>query len=164
MSAQGVSDQSFAQGNTLVDVLVSQGIIKTDQAQSIKLQELQTSKNQEELLISSGLVTEEQLARSKSALYSVPFVDLEQTPISPEALAILPQAVASRFLVIPIEINKEKKQLSLAMADPLDISAIGFVEQKTGLGVRPLTALPSQVQKLIAERYSVGLAQEVTQA
>ena len=50
------------------------------------------------------------------------------------------------------------------MADPLDISAIGFVEQKTGLGVRPLTALPSQVQKLIAERYSVGLAQEVTQA
>ena len=94
MSAQGVSDQSFAQGNTLVDVLVSQGIIKTDKAQSIKLQELQTSKNQEELLISSGLVTEEQLARSKSALYSVPFVDLEQTPISPEALAILPQAVA----------------------------------------------------------------------
>ncbi len=149
---------------TLIDVLLGQGAIDAKRAEAIKLQELQTGKTEEELLTSDGLVSEDQLTRAKAALYSIPFVDLEQTPISPEALAVLPQQVASRFSIIPISLDKDKNQLSLAMSEPLDIAAIEFVEQKTGMRISPVAAVPSQIKRLITQRYSVGLAQEVTQA
>lgn len=151
-------------GNTLADILVTQGVLKPEQAQSIKIQELQNGKSEEELLKASGLATEEQMARARAVLFDVPYVDLEQTPIAPEALALLPQSVASRFGVIPISISREKNQISVAMANPLDLTAIGFIEQKTGMSVRPMAAIPSEIEKLVAQRYSVGLAQEVTQA
>lgn len=149
-------------GNTLADILLSQGVIQKDVAEKVKIQELQIGKNQEDLL--SIIVPEIEIAKAKAILYNVPFIDLGQTPISPEAIAVLPQSVASRYSVIPISIEKDKNELSLAMANPLDLGAIQFVEQKSGLLVRPLTAVGSQVQRIIAERYSAGLADEVTQA
>lgn len=150
--------------STLADVLVSQGLLKKEQSEQIKLQELQGGKNQEEIIGALGTIDEEQLARAKATFYNVPFLDLNQVPISPEALAVLPQSVAARLLVLPISINKEKNTLDLAMANPLDLSAIEFVEQKTNLRVKPMAVVPSLLTKIITERYSVGLAEEVTSA
>lgn len=162
-AGNGVSKNSKLPA-TLVDILLAQGAIDAKQAEAIKLQELQTGKTEEELLTSDGLVKEDQLTQAKAALYNIPFVSLEQAPISPEALAILPQQVAARFSVVPLFVDKEKRVLSLAMADPLDIAAIEFVEQKTDMRVEPRAASPSDIKRLITERYSVGLAEEVTAA
>ena len=35
------------------------------------------------------------------------------------------------------------------MADPLDLSAIEFIEQKTGYHVKPRAALPAQIEDYI---------------
>lgn len=172
MPAQPVPPQSQSNGvsqakatpSTLIGVLVQQGTLDPKKAEDIKLEELQSGKSEESILVSANLVTEEQLSKAKAALYDIAFVDLEQTPISPEALAFLPQQVASRFQVIPVSIDKEHGVLSLAMSEPLDLAAIEFVEQKTGMRVRSMAAIPSQIKRLIAERYSVGLAAEVTEA
>lgn len=161
-ATNGVSPH--AAPTTLADVLVTQGILDAKTVENIKLQELQTGKNQEELIMAAGGVTEDQLTRAKATFYNVPFVDLSQVPISPQALAILPQSVASRFSVLPILVDTEKNTLELVMANPLDLSAIEFVEQKTNMRVRPMAAVPSLLTKMIADRYSVGLAEEVTSA
>ena len=150
--------------STLVDVLISQGIIKPDQGEKIKLQEIQTGKIQEEIIKTQGIVNSEELSRAQAQLYNVPFVDLAQVPISPEALAIVPNSVASRFHVIPTSVDLGESEIFLAMANPLDIAAVEFIEQLTKLRVRPLAAVSEQVDQMINERYSVGLAQEVTQA
>lgn len=150
--------------STLVDVLISQEIIKPEQGEKIKLQEIQSGKTQEDIIKTQGIVTPEQLSRAQAQLYNVPFVDLAQVPISPEALSVVPNSVASRFHVIPTAADPQKGEVSLAMANPLDIAAIEFIEQLTRLRVRPLAAVLSQVDQMISERYSVGLAQEVTQA
>ncbi|MDO8503395.1 MAG: ATPase, T2SS/T4P/T4SS family [bacterium] len=162
VSANGNS--TLPQGGSLVDILLSQKALNTDEALKIKSLELQTGKSQEELLSSDTIVSEEALAKAKATFYNVPFINLEQTSISPEALSLLPQSVASRFSVVPISIDREKNQLLLAMAQPLDLTAIEFVEQKSGMRVRPAAAVPSAIERLIAERYSVGLTQEVTEA
>lgn len=163
LSGNGVAQRQKAP-STLVDILLSQGIIDAKTADSVKLEEIQTGRPEEDLLIEIGKVAEDGLTRAKATLYNIPFVDLEQTPISPEALALLPQQVALRFSVIPISLDKEKNQLLLAMSEPLDLSAVEFVEQKTGMKVTPVAASPSGIKRLIAQRYSVGLADEVTKA
>ena len=91
-------------------------------------------------------------------------MELEQAPISPEALSVLPQSVAIRFSLVPIAFDKEKNQVTLAMKNPLDVAAIEFVEQKTSMRVKAVAASPSAVDRLINERYAVGLSKEVTQA
>jgi len=151
-------------GGTLADILASQGAIDANRAQQVKNAEIQTGKPQEEILASQNLVSEEALARAKAALYNIPFIDLGVTPASPEAVTLIAQEVAERFKIYPVSVDKLSKSMVIAMADPLDLSAIEFVEQKTGLRVKPQAATPSKVLEFIETRYSTTLSKEVTEA
>ncbi|MBI2590624.1 MAG: type II/IV secretion system protein [Candidatus Blackburnbacteria bacterium] len=150
--------------STLVDILVSENILTSDDAEKIKLQEIQTGKSQEEIIKSQGLVKQDQIAHAMSTLYNIPFVDLAQIPTFPEALNVIPQSVASRFKVFPTLLDRDKGEIQLAMANPLDLGATEFIEQLTKLRVRVLAATPSLIEEMISQRYSAGLAQEVTAA
>ncbi len=167
MAAQTASPKLTSNGEnnqTLADILVSQQALDPDRAQQVKAAEIQTGKTQEEILKSQNLVTEEALVKAKAALYNIPYTDLTTTPASPEALAVLPQEVAQRFNVFPISIDSVSKQLALAMADPMDLTAIEFIEQKTGLNVKPHAAEVSKIEQFVSTRYTSSLAQEVTEA
>lgn len=149
---------------TLADVLYSQGSLKSEIAEQVKLAEIQTGKPQEEIIASQSLATPLQITQAKAMLYNIPFIDLSTIPTSPEALAVLPQEVAQRFKVFPISMDKGTKSLSLAMADPLNLTAIEFIEQKTGLRVKPFAAVESLISDFVATKYVGSLSQEVTEA
>jgi hypothetical protein len=61
-------------------------------------------------------------------------------------------------------IDPKDKCMSLAMTDPLDLSAIEFIEQKTGFHIKPFAALPSKIEDFLHTRYTTSLSQEVTDA
>lgn len=149
---------------SLVDLLVKKGAFDVEKGQQIKNAEIQTGKPQEEIIKSQDLATEKQITEAKAELYNIPYVDLSQAPASPEAIAALPQEVAKRFGVFPLSIDKTKKEMEVAMADPLDLAAIEFVEQKTGMRVRPKAVEPSRVTEYISTRYASSLSEEVTEA
>ena len=149
---------------TLADILAEQGAFDENRAKQVKLAEIQTGKSQEELLKSQNLVSETELVKAKATLYNVPYVDLMTVPASPEALSSLPQELAVKFKVFPISVDSIDKSIVLAMSDPLDLSAIEFIEQKTGLRVKPQAAEPSKINEMIAQRYTTSLAREVTEA
>jgi type IV pilus assembly protein PilB len=149
---------------TLVDILATEGIIKPDVAKQVKLVEIQTGKTQEEIILARKLADEESLARAKAKFYNVPFIDLGTTPVSPEAMATLPHEVASKFKAVPISVNPSTKELVVAMADPLDLNAIEFIEQRSGLIVRPHAAVPSRVEMVLSTSYTTSLAKEVREA
>src|SRR3989304_334905 len=151
-------------GGTLADILASQGAIDANRAQQVKNAEIQTGKPQRQIHASQNLVSEEALARAKAALYNIPFIDLGLTPASPEAVTLIAQEVAERFKIYPVSVDKLSRGMVLAMPHPLDLSAIEFVEQKTGLRVKPQAATPSKVLEFIETRYSTTLSKEVTEA
>lgn len=166
MPAQPAATTHFSTESekTLADILVAQGALDAVRAQQVKTAEIQSGRSQEEIIKSQNLVSEDALVRAKAALYNIDYVDLSKTPTSPEALAALPQEVAERFKVFPVSVDKHSKELVLAMADPLDLTAIEFIEQKTGLRVRPQAASPSKINQFISTKYTTSLAQEVTEA
>ena len=151
-------------GSTLADVLVGLGMLDRSRADQVKLAEIQTGNSQEDIIKKSQLVPAEKLIEAKAKLYNIPYVDLTSAPIAPAALASLPPEVAEKFRVFPINIDRLGKTLTLAMADPMDLSAIEFVEQKTGLQVRPVAAQPAEIDNFIQTRYTTSLTQEVTAA
>jgi type IV pilus assembly protein PilB len=163
MAAAATPKKTF-EVKTLADILVEQGSLAADRAEQLKLSEVQTGKSQEEIIKQRNLVPEEALIRAKAAFYNVPFVDLANTPVNPDALATISQEVAKRFHIFPIVVDRVAKELTLAMSEPLDLSAIEFIEQKTGLRVKPQAAAPSLIEEFLASRYSGTLSQEVTAA
>ena len=149
---------------TLADILVKMGVMDQARADQVKLTEIQSGTPQEEVIKKAGIVPEEKLIQAKSELYNIPYVNLDTAPIAPAALAALPSEVADRFKVFPISIDPKSKSMDLAMTDPLDLSAIEFIEQKTGMHVKPFAALPSKIEDFLRTRYTTSLSQEVTAA
>ncbi len=149
---------------TLADVLVKLGVLDATRAKQIKLAEIQSGSTQEDILRQGNMVPEGKLVQAKAQLYNIQFIDLTAIPIAPAALSALPAEVAERFKVFPVGIDRKDKSLILAMADPLDLSAIEFIEQKTGFHIRPRAALASQIEDFVQNRYTSSLTQEVSAA
>ena len=144
---------------TLADILVGLGALDKTRADQVKLAEIQTGSHQEDIIKKANLVSPEKLIEAKAKLYNIPYVDLSSIPIAPAALATLPSEVAEKFRVFPVNVDVVGKILTLAMADPMDLSAIEFIEQKTGLQVKPVAAQPTEIDKFIQTRYTTSLTQ-----
>jgi type II secretory ATPase GspE/PulE/Tfp pilus assembly ATPase PilB-like protein len=151
-------------GTNLADILVSMGVLPPDRAQQVKMAEIQYGSTQEEILKKQNLVSNEDIVKAKAILYNIPYVDLATTPASPEALSILSQELSNKFKVFPLSLDKTTKALTLAMADPMDLAAIEFVERKTGYRVKPTAVDPEKLDDIITTRYATSLSQEVTEA
>lgn len=151
-------------GNNLSDILVSLGTLTQERADQIKMAEVQYGTSQEEIIKNQNIVTNTDLVKAKAVLYNIPYIDLTTTPSSPEAMSVLPQEVSTKFKVFPVSIDKTGKTITLAMADPMNLTAIEFIERKTGLRVKPMAAEGEKIDDVIVNRYASSLSQEVTEA
>ena len=149
---------------TLADILATDGVFDKSVAKQIKLAEIQSGNSQEEIVTARKLANEAQLTKAKAQLYSIPYIDLLSVPVNPEVLSLVAQQVCERFEVFPISVDLKTNQLLVAMADPLDLTAIEFLEQKTGMAIKPHAAEPSKIQILISTGYTTSLAKEVSEA
>jgi type IV pilus assembly protein PilB len=66
--------------------------------------------------------------------------------------------------MLPFALDTTAGTLSVAMINPLDLSAVDFAQQKTGLRIIAHYAMPSELERLMAEYYSQSLSSEVTAA
>jgi type IV pilus assembly protein PilB len=144
------------------DVLFKQGVLNQAQLSSIKLQVINSGQTAEKILVDRHLVTEDKLFQARAVLMGVPFIRLDAKAISIEVLNFIPEAVARRYRLIPFD--KQGNKLMVAMADPLDLQVIQFIEKKSGLSVVPHLAIPDEILKAVNDQYSQNLTSEVTSA
>ena len=163
-SQQNTTLGSNAQQASVFDVLLSEQALSREDYDQLKVEAVDAKKNPEDLALERGIVSEEQIARAKSRFYNVPFVDLTRTASSPEAMDKIPESVAARYRVLPLEFNEAENTLKVAMADPLDLGAVEFIEKKSGSRVIPHLAVESQLEALIGDLYGQNLSIEVTEA
>jgi type IV pilus assembly protein PilB len=148
----------------IVDILLTQDLINQDQVNELKKEEISTGKTITQLIEEKQLVSELDYAKALSELNKIPFINVATVSSSPEALNLIQESVARKYSLLPFASDKEKKILQVAMKDPLDLTVVNFIEQKTGFKVEAHYALGSEVERMIAERYSQNLSTEVTQA
>lgn len=153
-----------AQNKTLADILLANHAITAEQAEKIKSESLSSGKDHETIAKSLQLANEVAIAKAKAELSNVPFIDLGERAISPEILNTIPEPVARRYTVIPFEHKPSDNLLSVAMADPLDLQVIEFLEQKSGKRIKPFMGLESQIKSAIDLHYTHSLGAEVSAA
>jgi len=109
----------------LGDLLVREGLISTTVLEAALVEQKQTGRRLGRVLINSGVVTEEALAKGLAHQLGLPFIDLKQSPIDGEALKVLPEGPARRLRVIPLKmtVRLQERGLVVGMADPGDLFA-----------------------------------------
>lgn len=148
----------------LLGVLVANNVLDSSRAQEINNAHLSQGTAIEQLIAEDDAVSELQLIKAKAELNNIPFIDVSDTGASPEALNQIDESVARRYQVLPFAIDEEAKVLKVAMADPLNLPAINFIEQKTGFKLEAYYAVPKEIERLVAERYAQDLSEDVSAA
>ena len=156
--------QSTKHYDNLLEVLVDQQVITQEQATRLLSKSVNEDKEIEAVVKESNLVSDEDLVKAKAVFYNIPFINLANVGIFPEALSFVSEAVARRYGVLPFSYDKKNKTLSVAMKNPLDVPTVNFLEQKTGLKIIPHFASSGEIDRLIAEHYSQNLSTEVSAA
>lgn len=127
----------------LGDLLVTKGLVTQEQlTEALQLQR-KTGKRLGETLVELGYITEEQLAFELSRQSGLPIANLNEEPLDPTLLSLLPEQFFKRFRVLPAKV--EGRVLHLAMVDPFDVQVIDDVRRLTGLEVKPLLSTPSDI-------------------
>ena len=148
----------------IVNLLVADKKSETTDAQAAQMAFVSLGKPMLNWLVEQNKITPEDAVLARAKFYNVPFVKILETAASPVALSYVEKPVAVRFKVIPYDYKADKKELWLAMANPVDLGAIEFIEKKTGIRVKPFAAQPLDVDRAIEVRYEQTLSGEVTAA
>jgi len=148
----------------LLELLKKKAAISEEQYNQVRAEVIRDSMTVDEVLAKHNLVSPAKVVEAKAELLNVGYINIATTSATPEALNVLPEAVAKRYLTLPFALDKERRQLSVAMADPTDLQVLEFIEGKTGLRVLPFLAEKAQLLKMIDERYAQSLSSEVTEA
>ncbi len=149
---------------SLIDTLLAEKLITQEQYNEIKVKSATQGQSPTVVLTAMNVVPEAKLSEVKAKLLGVPYVSLANASFSPQALSFLPRAVVERFSLIPFLYDEATKTLSVAMANPVDLDAIAFIRQKTGLTIKSFASSPSDVQNAINSQYRQELVGEVGEA
>jgi len=104
-------------------------------------------------LFELGFITEERLQEALSRAHGVPTSAIDLREIQPEAVALVPKAVAAKHKVFPYKVRG--KTLFLLMVDPSDHSAVAKVGYSLGYIVRPMIVPEFRMIQLLHDYYGV---------
>ena len=104
-----------------------------------------------EILIEQGIISREDLAAILSRQLGVSLVSLSNFEIQPEAIKLVPEAVARKYKVIPLTVNGNS--LDVAMIDTNDVLALEALSAQTKMRVQPMIASPEDIEKAIERSY-----------
>ncbi len=149
---------------SIIDVLLKEKLLSPEQYEDIKIKNSSTGKSYEDIIQSLHIIPDEKLTETKAQLLGVPYVSLDSTAFSPEALSFISRGVAERFHLIPFSYDAKTKILSVAMANPVDLEATQFVSEKTGLAIKAFAASPEEINRSIETQYREELVGEVGKA
>jgi type IV pilus assembly protein PilB len=135
----------------LGDALVEKGLITQEQLQEALTKGKISGKRVGNVLIEMGLVTEEHIVEVLAEQLNVPKIDLSNYLIEPSTVRLIPEHVARRHQLIPI--NKVGNKLTVAMVDPLNILAIDDVALMTGMVVKPVIVTLASLNTALDEAY-----------
>jgi type IV pilus assembly protein PilB len=137
----------------LGSILLRRSLITVDQLAAANEEQHKTGGRFSAILGRLGILSEENLIHCLSKEYRVPVVDPLSAAPSAEALSLVPHALAHRHEVLPL--SRFGSTLTLAIADPSNLSALNEVKFLSGCNLRVVLAPPSAIEKAIHKYYNL---------
>jgi type IV pilus assembly protein PilB len=142
----------------LGEMIVSSGLITANQLSEVLNLQKQTGIKLGQLLIEKGYLSEKQLLEFLSKQFALEFIEISNLDIQPEVIKAIPEAVARRYKLIAI--SKQGNILKVAMEDPLNIVILDDLKMMTGFDIKPVLALEKDIFEAIDKNYGTKNSQE----
>ncbi len=138
----------------LIEILADHLVVSEDVARDFVDLLSEGGKSEQELILERGLATEAQLAEAISAKYDVPMVVLNGLMISEEIQALVEYSVLRRHRIMPFAYAQDSTNtLYVAMADPMNLTALDDIAIITGLHVEAYVSTPSDIMSALDHYY-----------
>ncbi len=139
-------------------MLMSSGLITEEQLKKALAVQQKEGGRLGSILVKMNFVPEDKLMMFLSKQYGVPYVDLSRFEIDPNVVKLIPADVAQKYQIMPI--NRTGATITIAMVDPSNVFAIDDVKFMTGYNVEPVVATEAGIKNAIAKYYSLTSAIE----
>jgi type IV pilus assembly protein PilB len=132
-------------------MLVSSGLITDDQLKKALSTQKMEGGRLGSILVKLGFVQEDKLMTFLSKQYGVPYVDLSKFQINPAVIKHIPADTAQKYRIMPI--NRSGATITIAMVDPSNIFAIDDIKFMTGYNVEAVVATEGAIVDAIKKYY-----------
>jgi type II secretory ATPase GspE/PulE/Tfp pilus assembly ATPase PilB-like protein len=147
----------------LGEMLIEESLITPAQLESALTLQRQQGGKLSDILLRQGTIKAEQLAIILSIKLNLPLIDLKRHVIQPQALRLIPEEMARKYMLIPMDIVNDS--LMVVMADPEDIRTIEDIKAQAKMRVEVALGVPSDIERAININYrsSGAIEKQVSQ-
>lgn len=136
----------------LGEVLLKEGLITPQQLKEALDFQRANGGRLGSIFVTLGLVKDEAVTSVLSRQYGVPAVNLDMFEVDPNAVRLLPEETARKYMVLPLARNGST--MTLAMVDPANVFAIDDIKFMTGLSVEQVVVSELAIERAIARYYA----------
>src|SRR5215217_7102014 len=131
-------------GRVLTDVIVDLGFVEREAMDEAIEMAHSAGSAAERVLVSTGAITEDQLARAVAERFGLDHFDLELYRVDPDAAKLVTPAAIKRYQAVPVAFASDRTLL-VAMSDPANVLAVDDIAVMTGYEVRPAVASATDI-------------------
>jgi type IV pilus assembly protein PilB len=135
-------------GRVLTDVLVDLGYVDRERVQEAIRTASSAGAAAEQVLLSAGAITSDQLARAVAERFGLDHLDLRVIRVDPDAAKLVTPAAIKRYQAVPVAFVGDRTLL-VAMADPANVIAVDDIAVMTGYEVRPAVASSTDIDYVL---------------
>jgi type IV pilus assembly protein PilB len=135
----------------LREALIERQLLTAEQLDEIVEAQQRQGGALSKFIMESGYISEAAFRDFLGSCYKVEAVALPDLEIDPELIRLVPEEIALRFLLIPVD--RKGRVIEVAMANPDNLFAIDDLKFYTGLEVSPRVAPESEIRAAIDQYY-----------
>ena len=129
--------------------LLDAGLVTKEQFDSALKKAQNSNQKVGDILVSEGLITEEELIKLQAYILGIPFVNLEKEKVEPGVLKIIPEPIARSHNIVAF--RKKGQDLEVAMLDPEDLRTIEFIKKTANLRILPRLTTPESIKNVLRQ-------------
>src|SRR5947209_6677823 len=141
----------------LGEILLRDGLVSREHLAQALAEQKASKHRLGYVLVKLGLVQELEITKVLARQYRMPAVDLSRFEVDPKILKLVPADVANKHTVLPLK--REGRTLTVAIADPNNVTAIEDIKFITRCDVFPVIAGEYTLRNAIERYYQQSDAQ-----
>ncbi len=134
------------------ELLIQKKLISWEQLEDVLQEQKKTKEMTGEMLVRKKYISQGLLYKTLADQYAMRYIDLKKTKINPRAVEIVPQSIAEKYLLMPIEVSNES--LVIAISSPLNVWPEAELKKLTAMReIKAVLSLPEDIKTSIQENY-----------
>jgi len=144
----------------LGEILTQTGLISQEQLTGALAEQRKTGERIGAVLVRQGLLSEERLIEVLEFQLGIPQVVLAKRQIAPEIVVQVPEQLARKYRIFPVE--RQGERLVLGMVDPTDVFALDDLRLTLKTEIQPVIVTEEDLNRAFSQYYGIaGSIQDV---